>query len=78
MRARAIETQTWILAANQGGVHSSARETSGNSMIVDPWGRVVKNIKKGEGVITVNIDLHELELVRQNMPLIKHQRHIKY
>lgn len=78
VRARAIETQTWILAANQGGVHSSSRETSGNSMIVDPWGRVIKNLKKGEGVITADIDLQELELVRRNMPLMKHKRHIQY
>lgn len=78
VRARAIETQSWVLAANQGGGHSSINETSGNSMIVDPWGRVVKKLKTGEGVITADVDLHEVNFVRQSMPLIMHQRHIEY
>ncbi|MFA5519073.1 MAG: nitrilase-related carbon-nitrogen hydrolase, partial [Spirochaetota bacterium] len=78
VRARAIETQSWVLAANQGGVHSSINETSGNSMIVDPWGRVVKKLKTGEGVITADVNLHEVNFVRQSMPLIMHQRHIEY
>lgn len=74
VRARAIETQSWILAANQGGRHSLDKETSGNSMIVDPWGRVVKSIKKGEGVIAAEIDLKELNDIRTAMPVAKHKK----
>ena len=74
IRARAIETQTWVLGSNQGGVHSAKKETSGNSMIVDPWGRVVNCIKRGEGVITAEIDLKELESVRSAMPVKMHNR----
>ncbi len=74
VRARAIETQTWLLAPNQGGVHSAGKETSGNSMIVDPWGRVVKSIKSGEGVITAEIDLKQLNEIRSAMPVQMHKK----
>ena len=40
LRARAIETQCYVLAANQGGVHASGRETFGHSCLIDPWGAV--------------------------------------
>jgi len=74
VRARAIETQTWILASNQGGVNSPKKETSGNSMIVDPWGGVVESIKSGEGVITAEIDLGELAHIRTAMPVVMHKK----
>ena len=41
LRARATETQCYILAADQGGQHNARRETFGHSMIIDPWGKVV-------------------------------------
>jgi nitrilase len=75
-RARAIETQSWVLAANQGGRHSAKKETSGDSMIVDPWGRVIKRIKSGEGVITAEIDENETEKIRRAMPIMQHKRKI--
>lgn len=74
VRARAIETQTWVLGSNQGGVHSAKKETSGNSMIVDPWGRVVNSIKRGEGVITAEIDLELLAHIRSDMPVAMHKK----
>lgn len=37
LRARAIETQCWIVAVNQGGIHPGGRETWGHSMVIDPW-----------------------------------------
>ncbi|KAI4860619.1 carbon-nitrogen hydrolase [Hypoxylon rubiginosum] len=50
LRARAIETQSWVVAAAQVGLHnpgtpSSARVSYGRSMVVDPWGRVVVSLK---------------------------------
>lgn len=74
VRARAIETQCWVLAANQGGRHSAKKETSGDSMIVDPWGRIASRIKSGEGVITAEINLDETEKIRRAMPLLQHKR----
>jgi nitrilase len=74
VRARAIETQTWILAANQGGRHSRKQVTSGNSMIADPWGITVNSIRKGEGVIIHKIDSELTGRVRSRMPVMNHRR----
>ena len=48
IRARAIETQCYILAAAQGGVHPGPRETWGHAAIIDPWGRVLAEQAQGE------------------------------
>jgi predicted amidohydrolase len=77
LRARAIENQCYVLAANQGGVHNSMRETFGHSMIVDPWGRVLASVGKGEGVAIAEIDIPYLLELRQKMP-IQHQRRINF
>lgn len=74
LRARAIETQCFILGANQGGVHSSSRETSGDSMIIDPWGSVLSRCTTGEAVVLAELDFELLHQVRQRMPVLLHRR----
>lgn len=74
LRARAIETQSYIVAANQGGKHSSGRETYGHSMIVSPWGDIISQCDQGEGVICAEIDLEKLYSIRKKMPLNNHRR----
>lgn len=74
LRARAIENQCYVLAANQGGVHNSRRETFGHSMIVDAWGRVMASVEKGEGVAVADIDHTELHELRRKMPVQQHRR----
>lgn len=74
VRARAIETQSYIIAANQGGKHDNGRETSGNSMIVDPWGRILTSIDRGEGVISADIDFAYVDECRSAMPISEHRR----
>ncbi|MEH6470886.1 MAG: carbon-nitrogen hydrolase family protein [Halopseudomonas sp.] len=74
LRARAIETQCYVLAANQGGVHSSRRETFGHSMVVDPWGELLGCQEKGEGMLMAEIDLEKLNQRRQQMPIQAHRR----
>ena len=74
LRARAIENQCFVLAANQGGVHSATRETWGHSMIVDPWGRVLARVESGEGVAVADIDLSALHALRSRMPIQSHRR----
>ena len=74
LRARAIENQCYVLAANQGGVHNDSRETYGHSMIIDPWGRVLATLEKGEGFVIADIDLQELADLRSNMPIQSHRR----
>lgn len=74
LRARAIENQCYVLAANQGGVHNAKRETFGHSMIVDPWGRILAQVDKGEGFASAEIDLEALHALRAKMPVQSHRR----
>ncbi|WP_299019215.1 carbon-nitrogen hydrolase family protein [uncultured Photobacterium sp.] len=74
LRARAVETQCWIVAAAQWGEHNEGRETWGHSMIIDPWGQVVTCQKEGTGVLTADLDLNLSQAIRTNMPLVKHAR----
>lgn len=74
LRARAIETQCYILAANQGGQHPSGRETFGHSCLIDPWGELVACLPQGEGVVTGELDLQLLNTIRARMPIAEHRR----
>ncbi|MFO6423250.1 carbon-nitrogen hydrolase family protein [Motilimonas sp. KMU-193] len=74
LQARAIETQCYIVAANQGGQHSFERQTWGHSCIIDPWGEVLGQLTTGEGVLSAPIDLAKLAQVRHRMPILEHQR----
>ncbi|OMH30371.1 carbon-nitrogen hydrolase family protein [Motiliproteus sp. MSK22-1] len=78
LRARAIETQCYILAADQGGRHNERRETFGHSMIIDPWGQVLGQLKKGEGVVSAEIDLQQLQTIREKMPIREHRQSLNY
>lgn len=75
LRARAIETQSYVIAAAQVGAHNEKRVSYGHSMIVDPWGKVVAEGGgvedwKGEPEISIGeVDLGFLEKVRRDMPL---------
>ncbi|KAI9829838.1 MAG: Carbon-nitrogen hydrolase [Phylliscum demangeonii] len=84
LRARAIETQSYVIAAAQVGRHNEKRRSYGHSMVVDPWGDVVAELdgcdagldgeSAGGGepqLATVDIDLQRLEKVRREMPLVR-------
>jgi predicted amidohydrolase len=76
LRARAIETQCWVLAPAQIGKHDDAglRESYGHAMILDPWGHVVAMAADGPGLALTEIDLRRVERVRQAMPVADHRR----
>lgn len=74
LRARAIESQCYVLAANQGGTHANSRETFGHSCLIDPWGDVKACLPQGEGVICGAIDLQHLNTIRGRMPVAEHRR----
>ena len=74
LRARAIENQFYVVAAAQGGVHNERRETFGHSMIVDPWGRVLDVLPRGEGIVIADLDRAAQEDIRQRMPVVRHRR----
>ena len=74
VRARAIETQCYLLAPNQGGQHPGGRETFGHSAIVDPWGRVLAECPVGEAVLLAVRDAAGQAEIRKNMPLQSQRR----
>lgn len=74
LRARAIETQCYILAANQGGLHPGGRETFGRSCLIDPWGEVTASLTTGEGVLCQSMDPDHLNTIRARMPVARHRR----
>ena len=74
LRARAIENQCYIVAAGQGGKHNEKRETWGHSMIIDPWGTVLDEIDKGEGIAIGELDLEFLQSVRKRMPTAQQRK----
>jgi predicted amidohydrolase len=74
LRARAIETGSFVLAAAQGGRHENGRDTYGHSIIVDPWGRVLAEAGIEPGVTMAEIDLSQVAEARQKVPALDHGR----
>lgn len=73
LRARAIETQSFVLAAAQVGAHENGRMTWGHSMVVDPWGEIVGELGQQEGCLVVPIDLQQCHNVAKRMPIRSHR-----
>jgi predicted amidohydrolase len=71
LRARAIENYSYVFAPAQGGVHYNGRKTFGHSMIVSPDGKILKELKKSEGVITNLIDPKLPKKLRLAIPSLK-------
>ena len=74
IRARAIETGAFVLAATQGGLHENGRATFGHSLIVSPWGEVLAEAGEEPGVIFADIDLAASAEARARIPALKHGR----
>jgi deaminated glutathione amidase len=73
-RARAIENQCYLLAANQTGRSPHGHDDYGNSLIVDPWGTVLARAGDGEGVAVAELDGADLLRVRSELPALSHRR----
>jgi predicted amidohydrolase len=78
LRARAIETGCFVLAAAQWGAHAATagrpRETYGHSLAVDPWGRVLADAGEGVGVALVDLDLALVAETRRKIPSLANAR----
>jgi len=75
LRARAIETGCFVIAAAQGGVHQNGRATWGHSMIIDPWGEIVAQLPHDEpGVLLAEIDLGKVDEARGKVPALANAR----
>jgi len=75
LRARAIETGAFVLAAAQGGEHEDGRRTWGRSLVVDPWGAVVAKLDDDNpGVLMADLDLSAVDAARAKIPALGHDR----
>jgi len=74
LRARAIENLAGVVAAGQWGRHSNGRETYGDSLIIDHWGRVLARRPEGEGVVIAALDGGSQAEVRGGFPALAHRR----
>jgi deaminated glutathione amidase len=74
LKARAIETETFVFAAAQGGRHEIGRETFGHSLIVSPWGEVLAEGATEPGVVSADIDTGSIDVIRRRIPSLTHDR----
>lgn len=79
LKARAVENQVYVLAANQGGVHENQRQTWGHSMIISPWGDILGEVlqqeltPEGVGVLCAELDFDKQDQIRSEMPSLDHR-----
>lgn len=71
LRARAIENTCFVIAADQWGGKGDAY---GHSMIINPWGEIIAEVKEGQGIALGEIDLDQLTAVRDKLPCLTHRR----
>ncbi len=74
LRARAIETGSFIVAAAQGGMHEVGRATYGHSLVVAPWGEIVAEAGVDPTVVYADIDLAQVAEARARIPSLQHDR----
>jgi len=74
LRARAIENQAFVIAANQIGEHAPGRRSGGRSVIVDPWGVVLAGAPDAVTHITADLDLSRLAEIRRALPALANRR----
>ncbi|XP_068142120.1 nitrilase and fragile histidine triad fusion protein NitFhit [Drosophila tropicalis] len=80
LRARAIETQCFVVAAAQQGWHNQKRQSWGHSMIISPWGKVLADCGGEEplAIATAEVNLNELPVLYEAMPCFEHRRNDLY
>lgn len=74
LRARAIESGAFVIAAAQTGLHEDGRETFGHSLVADPWGNLLLDMGTQSGLGFCEIDLDEVGRVRGRIPTLAHRR----
>jgi deaminated glutathione amidase len=76
LRARAIESAAFVIAAAQSGTHADGRATYGHSLVVDPWGEVLLDMGEGAGLGFAEIDLARVDEARAQIPVHLNRRAI--
>ena len=72
LRARAIENSVYIIASAQCGTHHFKRKTFGHSMIIDPWGKIIKKTQSKPTILNSYIDLSLVKKIRKKIPAYKY------
>jgi predicted amidohydrolase len=78
LRARAIEDQAFVIAANQVGEHAKGYRSGGRSMIVDPWGVVLAQAPDKETFVLAELDLERQAEIRRTLPSLANRRPSAY
>jgi deaminated glutathione amidase len=78
VRARAIENQCFVVAANQIGTHPGGYRSGGRSLIVDPWGLVLASAPDAETAIVAELDFEALREIRRRLPALANRRPAVY
>ncbi len=77
LRARAIETSSYVMAPAQGGLHETGRATWGHSMIVDPWGEIIAILDHDNpGYCMAEISKQKVESIRKKIPAWQQETHL--
>jgi deaminated glutathione amidase len=74
LRARAIENQAFVVAANQIGEHPGGNRSGGRSMVVDPWGVVLAQAPDAVGYLVAELDLARQREIRERLPALANRR----
>jgi predicted amidohydrolase len=74
LRARAIESAAFVIAAAQCGGHEDGRQTYGHSLVVDPWGTILLDMGSSSGLACVDLDLDTIKRVRKQIPVHANRR----
>ena len=70
LRSRAIENSLFVVATGMCGKHHTNRKTYGYSLLVNPWGKIISKAKEKPKILNTNINLDEIEHVRNKIPAI--------
>ena len=76
LRARAVESAAFVVAAAQTGAHADGRHTYGHSLVIDPWGEVLLDMGTEAGLGLCDIDPARIAEVRGRVPVLAHRRAI--
>jgi len=74
LRARSIENQCYVLASAQGGMHENQRRTWGQTMLIDPWGKITQELSEGSGWISGTLSKEKINKVRSKLPALQHRK----
>lgn len=74
LRARAIENQCFVISANRIGKNADGIEYGGHSVVIDPWGIRLGELKGKAGILEVKIDLNQVKKIRKSFPVFEARR----